>query len=152
MFDINKAAADPKITIEAYAILSYLNQYSQGLPICAPSRNRITKSLKISKTRFYKHLNLLIDNGYIAISKHNFGTFPQNQYSNPSCPHFEDIIVNRVLKTGTQRKNNVIWLENCHNRLREYRHNVLNSIGKHPVPGYASPIINKQDDMKQAGR
>ncbi|WDU82814.1 helix-turn-helix domain-containing protein [Caloramator sp. Dgby_cultured_2] len=57
---------DERLTIESKAIYSYLAAYAGSDGYAYPSLELITKKLKITKNRFYKHLNLLIQYGYVV--------------------------------------------------------------------------------------
>ena len=50
---------DQNLTIEAKAIYAYLCSFAGGKDDAWPSVSRICYDLKISKDRFYKHMNLL---------------------------------------------------------------------------------------------
>ena len=56
---------NPELTIEARAIYAYLSSIAGADGFCYPSLNTILHDLNITKQRFYKHLNLLIDAGII---------------------------------------------------------------------------------------
>lgn len=56
---------DPTITIEAKAVYAYLAGYAGVSDECFPSISLICDELCISKTRLYKHMNLLVDAGVV---------------------------------------------------------------------------------------
>ncbi|KRQ85854.1 hypothetical protein ABG79_02368 [Caloramator mitchellensis] len=62
---------DTRLSIEAKAIYAYLSTYAGNNGLAFPSLELILSDLKIHKNRFYKHLTLLIDHGYINKSKEN---------------------------------------------------------------------------------
>ena len=90
-------ARDTGLTIEAKAIYAYLISFAGNSNTCFPSRDLITSELGISKDRFYKHMKLLKDKGYIKVHKNKDGTnFSNNVYEiildkrDLPCPDFKD--------------------------------------------------------------
>lgn len=96
---------DQRLSIEAKAIYSYFCSYAGGGSSAFPSVSKILYDLKISKTRYYKHFNLLVDYGYISVKQikeeNKFGKnlytlhtnpvpIPQNEDTDSSCPQNED--------------------------------------------------------------
>lgn len=55
-----------EITIEAKAVYAYLAGYAGVSDECFPSISLICKELGISKTRLYRHMNLLVDAGVVT--------------------------------------------------------------------------------------
>ena len=87
---------DQRLTIEAKAIYSYFCSYAGGGSTAFPSVSKIVYDLKISKTRYYKHFDSLVECGYITIRQSkDKGKFANNIYrimSNPvSCPQNEEM-------------------------------------------------------------
>ena len=87
---------DQRLTIEAKAIYSYFCSYAGGGSTAFPSVSKIVYDLKISKTRYYKHFDSLVECGYITIRQtKDKGKFANNIYrimSNPvSCPQNEEM-------------------------------------------------------------
>lgn len=80
---VTKAAMlDQNLTIEAKAIYAYLCSFAGGKDDAWPSVSRICYDLKISKDRFYKHMNLLYGYEYISKSRIHYadGTWGSNKY------------------------------------------------------------------------
>lgn len=57
---------DQRLTIESKAIYSYFCSYADTGLSAFPSGSKIIYDLKISKTRYYKHFDLLVELGYIS--------------------------------------------------------------------------------------
>ena len=74
---------DPNITIEAKAIYSYFCSYAGVTGKAFPTVDGACYHLNISKNRYFKHLQILIDNGYIERNKarHKNGKFLHNVYT-----------------------------------------------------------------------
>jgi len=70
---------DTNLSVTAKAIYAYLATYGDG---SFPSRNLITHDLGITKDTYSKHLNQLLDIGYITIEqvKNSGGQFAHNVY------------------------------------------------------------------------
>jgi len=97
---------DKRLTTEAKAIYSYFCSYAGAGKTAFPSRSKIISDLGMSKSRFYKHFDLLKTHGYIKTVQENMrGRFqrniytlledvpcPQNEYTEPCpslpCPQF----------------------------------------------------------------
>ena len=60
---------EPKLSIEAKAIYCYLSSYAGGKDIAFPSVSLICHELNISKNRFYKHRNELVDKQIISVKR-----------------------------------------------------------------------------------
>lgn len=95
---------DQRLTIEAKAIYSYFCSYAGGGSTAFPSVSKIVYDLKISKTRYYKHFDSLVDCGYISVRQNKEGNKfanniytlntnpvprPQNEETELSCPQNE---------------------------------------------------------------
>lgn len=73
---------DQRLTIEAKAIYSYFCSYAGGGSTAFPSVSKIVYDLKISKTRYYKHFDSLVDCGYISVRQNKEGNkFANNIYT-----------------------------------------------------------------------
>ena len=90
-------ARDKDLTIEAKAIYAYLVSFAGNNNVCFPSRDLIVSELGTSKDRFYKHMKLLKDKGYIKVHKRREGkNFSNNVYEiildkrDIQCPDFKD--------------------------------------------------------------
>lgn len=71
---------DTELSIEAKAIYSYLVSFAGGGEIAFPTRSKILKDLNISKDRYYRHFEQLIQKGYITVRR--VGAFPgRNEYT-----------------------------------------------------------------------
>ena len=60
---------DPKLSIEAKAIYAYFASFSGGGNSAFPSREKILSDLKISKDRYYRHFNKLVEKGLLTVKK-----------------------------------------------------------------------------------
>lgn len=95
---------DQRLTIEAKAIYSYFCSYAGGGSTAFPSVSKIVYDLKISKTRYYKHFDSLVECGYISVRQNKEGNKfanniytlntnpvprPQNKETELSCPQNE---------------------------------------------------------------
>lgn len=56
---------NPELTVEARGIYAYFCSIAGADDSCYPSLDTVLHDLNITKQRFYKHLNLLIDAGII---------------------------------------------------------------------------------------
>jgi hypothetical protein len=65
---------DENLTIEAKSIYAYICSYAGSGNSAFPSVSLICHDLGISENRFYKHRKLLVDNGYITITKERTDT------------------------------------------------------------------------------
>lgn len=73
---------DQRLTIEAKAIYSYFCSYAGGGSTAFPSVSKIVYDLKISKTRYYKHFDSLVECGYISVRQNKEGNkFANNIYT-----------------------------------------------------------------------
>lgn len=72
---------DTDLTVEAKAIYSYLASYSGAGMSSYPSTWLILNHLNMSKNRYLKHRQLLIDKGYISVTQQRVETgFSKNIY------------------------------------------------------------------------
>jgi hypothetical protein len=77
-------AQDRSISIEAKAIYAYFKSYAGAGEIAFPSIEKILFDLCISRPRYYKHLRLLTNAGYVKISQEKSnGKFSHNLYTMP---------------------------------------------------------------------
>jgi hypothetical protein len=79
-----KVMQDTNISIEAKAIYAYLCTYMGAGNTAFPSVAKMCYDLQIYKDRFYKHFNMLIDEGYIKKNKAHYtksGKFANNVYT-----------------------------------------------------------------------
>lgn len=76
---------DSDLTLEAKTLYAYFCSFTGKGNSSFPGRNKITRDLKISKTSFYKHLDMLIENGYIIV-KSGKEKFKTNTYIIVSKP------------------------------------------------------------------
>ena len=80
----NEVMRNPSIPIAAKGLYSILASYAGDKDFCFPSRETICKDAGITKDTFYKHLQALIDAGYITKDRYypgNDGKFKNNSYS-----------------------------------------------------------------------
>ena len=81
---------DTNLSIEAKAIYSYLSSFCGNGTTAFPGVDLIRYHLKISKNRFYKYRNELVDRGYIKIARRHDGNKAlSNIYT--LCIQIEDI-------------------------------------------------------------
>ena len=67
---------DTDLTIEAKGIGAYFYSYAGSGTIAFPGRDKIVHDLGISKDTYYKHLNLLKEQGYLKVEKqHSHGGY-----------------------------------------------------------------------------
>ena len=56
---------DPSLSLEARAIYSILASYANKDRSCHPTINTLLRVTGVSKDRFYKHMNQLVDRGIV---------------------------------------------------------------------------------------
>jgi hypothetical protein len=61
-----KVMIEDRLTIEAKGIYAYLCSFAGSGNEAFPTVSRMLADLKISKDRFYSHMNLLVEFGYIV--------------------------------------------------------------------------------------
>lgn len=76
---------DTDLNITAKAIYAYFCSFTGKGTIAFPKREKILYDLQINKMTYYKHLNQLIEEGYIKIEKQKQYPF-NNRYIIVSCP------------------------------------------------------------------
>lgn len=83
---------DRRLTIEAKAIYSYFCSYAGAGSTAFPSRDKICDDLGISTKRYYRHLNLLKELGYIKVEqiKKDNNKFSHNIYTLVENPEPEE--------------------------------------------------------------
>ncbi len=64
-----KVMVDKTISIEAKAIYAYLCVYANKERVAYPSVDTICRELGIGEKRFYRHRKVLVDKGYISITR-----------------------------------------------------------------------------------
>lgn len=109
---------DERLSIEAKAIYSYFQSFAGANETAFPSRETILKELNISKNRYYKYLNQLIECDYIRIERAETesGWKKGNIYvivANPQADYKETVRNNK----NSQDKNNKgekINITSCH--------------------------------------
>lgn len=80
---------DTELTIQAKAIYAYFCSYAGSGVSVFPSRNKILADLGVGKNCYYKHFNLLTEQGYITIKQkkaQDSTKFSQNIYTLISKP------------------------------------------------------------------
>ena len=84
---------DHRLSIEAKAIYAYFQSFAGNRESAFPARDTILNELSISKTRYYKYLNQLIEYDYIRVEREeNDGWKGRNIYvivSNPESDNSE---------------------------------------------------------------
>lgn len=76
---------DTDLTIASKALYSYLCSYAGSNNPAFPKRDKILHDLNMCKTSYYKHLQVLLDSGYIRVERKNIYPF-QNVYIIVSRP------------------------------------------------------------------
>ncbi|GAB3061125.1 helix-turn-helix domain-containing protein [Salinicoccus sesuvii] len=82
------------LSIEAKAIYAFLCSYAGRGDKAFPSVSVITGYLGISENRFYKHRKVLLEKGFLSLTKerHAGGSFKQNIYTvNTVVPHEQNL-------------------------------------------------------------
>jgi hypothetical protein len=80
---------DKKLTPEAKAIYAYLASFAGNNEMCYPGTSLMMDELLMSKERFYKHMNLLVEQGIVIKQQEMDGTkFSKNTYTINSFPRF----------------------------------------------------------------
>ena len=74
-------ATDINLSIEAKAIYAYICSYAGNGESAFPKLNTMLYHLQISKTRFYKHFELLKDHGYIEVQRRRKLNTETNKWS-----------------------------------------------------------------------
>ena len=64
---------DPELAIEAKGIYAYLCSFAGGGQTAFPSRSTMLAELGLSKDRFYKYRNVLVDRGLVRIERRSEG-------------------------------------------------------------------------------
>ncbi|MBQ2972381.1 MAG: helix-turn-helix domain-containing protein [Ruminococcus sp.] len=117
---------DKELNITAKALLALFYSLAATGACVFPKRGLILSSLSISKTTYYKALDLIIERGYVKVKtrRSKNGRFAINNYilvENPQpCPKNQDNESVRVLKSRTlpcpknQDNNNIIFNNNTH--------------------------------------
>lgn len=80
---------DKTLTPEAKAIYAYLASFAGNNEMCYPGTSLMMDELIMSKERFYKHMNLLVEQGIVIKQQEMDGTkFAKNTYTINSFPSF----------------------------------------------------------------
>ncbi len=122
---------DKKLTVEAKSIYAYLASFAGNNESCFPGVDLMIIELGISKTRFYKHMQLLLDNGIILKQQEKQGNkFSKNTYTINSFPSFND-----TQNEDTQNKDTQIEdTQNLTNNSNSFKTNSINSNNKKSIP------------------
>lgn len=114
---------DKSITPEAKVIYAYLACFAGSNEKCYPSIQLILTELNMSKTRFYKHMALLIDKGIVLKQQEKQGNrFFRNTYIINSFPSFEDTYIGDTQIEDTQNlttNNNSIKINSINNNSKK---------------------------------
>ena len=83
---------DKELTIEAKAIYAYLSSYTGAGNTAYPSISLMCGDLGISEARFYKHRKVLVEKGYVVITKQRSeGGWDNNIYTLPFKPYPQNL-------------------------------------------------------------
>lgn len=100
---------DHRLSIEAKAIYAYFQSFAGNRESAFPARDTILNELSISKTRYYKYLNQLIEYDYIRVEREeNDGWKGRNIYvivSNPESDNSEPPAKVKKAKKTVQKQN-----------------------------------------------
>lgn len=92
-----------QLTAESKAIYAYLASFSGNSEMCYPSIQLMLNELGMSKTRFYKHMGLLIEKGIVTKQQEKQeNRFCKNTYIISSFPSFEDTRIEDTQNRDTQ--------------------------------------------------
>ena len=98
---------DHRLSIEAKAIYAYFQSFAGNRESAFPARDTILNELSISKTRYYKYLNQLIEYDYIRVEREeNDGWKGRNIYvivSNPESENSEPPAKVKKAKKAVQK-------------------------------------------------
>lgn len=121
-----KIMKDTRLTIEAKGIYAYLASYAGNDKRAYPSLETITRELRITKNRFYRHLNYLTKYGYI------------NKYQTVKNNKYDKVIYYLIIgdETSDNSYGNDLFpcFEDTHNQ-----EDTINKINKKQDPQEASP-------------
>ena len=100
-------ATDTNLSIEAKAIYAYICSYAGNGESAFPKLNTMLYHLQISKTRFYKHFELLKEHGYIEVQRRRKLNSETNKWSADSNLY---VIKQLIVKSEEEanEKNNVV--------------------------------------------
>lgn len=91
---------DPKLSIEAKAIYAYFASFSGGGNCAFPSRDKILSDLQISKDRYYRHFNKLVEKGLLTVKKDEGKGFTKNIYILKSASEDNSAAPGSVVMSG----------------------------------------------------
>lgn len=117
---------DTRLTIEAKAIYAYLCSYAGKGTTAFPTVSKILYDMQISKPRYYNHIKLLKEYGYVEVKKNsnNSGKFCNNIYklneiikpcpknnttvksSKNTFPYFKTTVNLNTVEVATNNNNN----------------------------------------------
>ena len=74
---------DKRLTPEAKGLYAYFRSYAGKGTTAFPSRSKIVDDMQMSKHRYYKSLNLLVQHGYLKVdmTTDSNGRFKRNIYT-----------------------------------------------------------------------
>lgn len=92
---------DQRLSIESKAIYSYFQSFAGNRESAFPSRETILNDLGISKSRYYKYLNQLVELDYIRIEREETdGWKGRNIYVIVSNPESESVMPSKTRRKG----------------------------------------------------
>lgn len=148
---------DQELTIEAKAIYAYLASYTGNGHTAYPSVKLMCHDLGISRDRFYRHRNKLIERGYVTVKQSQDGDgWKNNVYTIEVLPrpYFTDTRNADTQNTDTQNKatNNNSSNNNSTNNNKDNnsRTNVHQDSDKRPDK--YPPEIEKKTDKSTSGK
>lgn len=122
---------DKTITPEAKAIYAYLASFAGNNEMCYPGTLLMMDELVMSKERFYKHMNLLVEQGIVIKQQEMNGTkFSKNTYIIKPFPSFPttEFPTTKIEDTGFPTT------ENTTTKRNSFKTNSLNSNSKESTP------------------
>lgn len=132
-----------QLTAESKAIYAYLASFSGNSEMCYPSIQLMLNELGMSKTRFYKHMGLLIEKGIVTKQQEKQeNRFCKNTYIISSFPSFEDTQIEDTRNRDTQIKDT----QNLTTNSNSIKTNSINSNSKKSTP---HPLKHKYGEFKK---
>lgn len=141
---------DQRLSIESKAIYSYFSSYAGGGSSAFPSVSKIIYDLKISKTRYYKHFNLLVECGYISVRYNKVSNkFSNNIYTlhNNPIPVVKEEDSEQKLSCPQNKETELSCPQNEETQNEETQNKETN-INKYNINNYNNLLIDVDDDLK----
>ena len=112
---------DKELTIEAKAIYAYLSSYTGAGNTAYPSISLMCGDLGISEARFYKHRKLLVEKGYVVITKQRSeGGWDNNIYTLPFKPYPQNLSTQNLSTQNVGTKSNSLKSNSLKSNSKDY--------------------------------